>query len=325
MKCRYFHSRPRTTSGFTLVELLVVLGIIALIASIAIPSIVRAGNSSADKVNRASRELFTIIRSAKVYAATHNVRTAIAYVGTPQAGPARVEDSVSGDTVPVVDSIALVRQLTRNEMIELIENGVLPAGTIPKDEVYVPLKTRDGAFTRLPEETCILPDIFEVETVNSFGSTVTISSTGLTSIRIYDSSAGKFISPRENYGLRKPNDDLRVFPGHKFSPEGRLIVNDNFGRQRIVFHVGVLPNVDPSDRFYLNEDQIEEGFADEILENGELQVIFGGDPEDPEPIVIPLILDLEGDPESDPDESETIDIDTEITLYVATGRVKVGS
>lgn len=276
--------RPNNRAGLSLVELLVVLGIIGTMTAVAIPVIARTGLFTANKADLAARELFTILRAAKIYATTYNVETAVAYGGRI------VEDSDSGQLVPIVDSVAIVRRLKRAEANAL--------GFGPEDLIFFPLRTREGIFGRLPSETCVLPDIFKVEQDTG------LSSTRLAEIRIWDVDAGELFAPRADYDLNGDESvEENTFPAHLFSPEGSIIAPE--GANRITLRVGVLPNAEFSNRFFLDpSDAINDP-------DGNMTLFFSQ-----EITVQPLI---------DPVTRDPIDIDVEIALYVATGRIKVES
>ncbi len=270
--------------GLTLVELLVVLGIIGIISAVTIPLLARTGFFTSSKADLAARELFTMLRAAKIYATTHNVETALAYGGL------LVEDSFSGETVPVIDSVAIVRRLRRDEL--------LLHGFSANDVIFVPLSARAGEFKAFPNGTCILPDAFAIDV-----ETGQFSRTGLTGVSIANLDENVPVEPRLDYNMYDPDDEFdNTFPAHRFSAEGALLPHHGLPQQRLRLRVGLLPDADISDRFFVDPE--EAGSLESIA------VFFS------EAVQFPVLKLADGTP---------IDIDVEILLYVATGRVKVAS
>ncbi len=286
--------RRKGELGLSLIELLVVLGIIGIISAVAIPLLARVGLFTSSKADLAARELFNVLRTAKIYATTHNVETAVAYGGL------LVQDSRAGvGEVPVVDSVALARKLTRKEFLRHNANGALTdAGFTPTNLPFVPLKMREGTFKEMPNGTCILPDLFEFGQAQFSGRE---SLKGLNEVRLWDIDGEFLLEPRFDYDL---NGNLQVtenvFPAHVFSVEGGLIAPE--GRQRLRLRVGLLPDAELGDRFYQEPAGAWQEVPVFFNTEGQFRI-----PTDPEPPGSPL------------------DIDVEILLYVATGRVKVAS
>ena len=182
--------RQGSPAGLTLVELLVVLAILGLMAGVAIPSLARMGLFSSDDVGSGSRELFALMRAAKVHAATYRVDTAIAY------GVVLKQDSVTGQAVESINAAAMVYRLpdaVRDRCVE-IDTGPDPVGPDPMPprntdiEVFTPVKNELGGaiFKEFPRNAAIhaellLPDGAAPEVTASSGLRKTVRA-----VRVYE-------------------------------------------------------------------------------------------------------------------------------------------
>ncbi len=314
-------ARLRGSRGLSLVELLVVLGIIGLISAIIVPLAIRNGWFTSSKAAFAAREYFTLLKAAGVYAGTYNVETALAYGGR------YVEDSETDVQMPVIDTLILARRLKREEIIRLREQGHLLL-TSPDEDYYAAVAGVEGIFRPLPNQTCLLSDVFSVEQETFNSQTSWVSSKGLRGIRIYDVDEQAFVEPRFQNGVMldyaldgfvydedNPDAFPPSFPAHVFKADGTIEVSSNFARQRFRVRAGVLPDQPYSDRFHTSED-----FA---LDRRAIPVVFDAfDTDGTTPLTAQTFYST--DPEdTDVDPNTFADIDAEIEFFVATGRVKV--
>lgn len=305
-------------AGLSLVELLVVLGIIGIISAVAIPTMARSGWFTSNKTAFAARELFTVLKAAKVYATTYNVETAVAY------GVGVMEDTETGSCVPIADSMILARRVTRDELIAIQKAN--PSSPLRVDRVvFTPLRSREGIFREMPNRTCILPDLFQVEKNQSFGASY-VSSTGMQGIQLLDLDSQTFLQPRRDdcptSATRGELLDYYVdldlpdgvpgrpsFPAHLFKPDGSMDMSGGFAKQRVQIRVGMLPDEQFSDRFWVSPDEITPVAH-------ELPVIVGFFPgPEPENALVPRR----------PGNFAEIEIDSYIDLYRPTGRAKIRS
>ena len=233
------HPRRR---GFTTVELLVTLGIVGLIAALAIPVMSRMGLFSGRRTEMAAREFFTLLRATKVYATAYNTEAALAYgVVTPL-------DSITGETLPVIDLLIVVRRFTSAEITAL---GIDDSNGVP---VFTPIRTPQGRFAEISKGACVLlnnpdyladPDDFLLQTA-------------MERIRIRDPDSSEDFEPRlelqgEDRGLPEFADWEGLFPAHVFSPGGEVLPHKST-KQRVILDVALLPDADPVDRFLIDAD-----------------------------------------------------------------------
>lgn len=300
--------RLRSARGLSLVEMLIVLGIIGIVSAVIIPFAINGGWFTSSKAAFAAREYFTLLKATSVYASTYNVDTALAYGGRT------VVDSETGERVPVVDNLVLARRLKREEIIELRDAGHDGQLTSVDADYYAVVFGPEGVFRPLPNETCLLPDVFELE-LDQNGDPINVSKTGLRGIRLYDVEGQIFIEPRFDQGvsLDYALDQLpESFPAHIFKPDGSLRVDTT--RQRFRVRAGVLPDQPYSDRFHTSEEFLPDERSIPTVFN-----LFDTDG------TTPLIVGVDTFYSTDPDDAPNTfaDIDAEIEFFVVTGRVKV--
>ncbi|HNR35770.1 MAG TPA: prepilin-type N-terminal cleavage/methylation domain-containing protein, partial [Candidatus Hydrogenedentes bacterium] len=128
--------------GMTMIELIVVLAILALMSAIAIPTFARLGYFSRNDLQATARELHSMLKAAKIYAATYRVNTAVAY---------------SLATLDSIDAAGLVYKLPA----PIVDHAYNESdGTRLSGDVYVPINTTEtGAFFRPTKpDTAVLPD-----------------------------------------------------------------------------------------------------------------------------------------------------------------------
>ena len=98
---RYSHDKR----GVTLVELLVVIAIIGILTSAAIPILSRLSGFASSKNQEASRDLYTILKAAQIYASTHNTDTAVIYIAREYT------DSLDEGPSPAATQYMVVRRI----------------------------------------------------------------------------------------------------------------------------------------------------------------------------------------------------------------------
>lgn len=229
--------------GFTLVELLVVMAILGLVAAVAVPAMMsmrEKGLFGTDPLELASRELYTLLTAARIYATTYNVETAVAYA------VASSEDSETGMITTVIDGMAMVRLLKRSEL-----GSVCPDVQF-EETPYVPVADREGVFRLFKDDACILGD---------WDGSLQFDNS-MTAVAILDDGECYRIEPRS---LSSGMVNLNAlwgdrFPAHVFRPSGE--VDSVSLRQRVILRLGYLPSADPDRRFggqdYFPENEVSE-------------------------------------------------------------------
>jgi prepilin-type N-terminal cleavage/methylation domain-containing protein len=247
------HSYQRRT-GFTLVELLVVLGVIALLTGIVVPTVLSRRNQTTTAMRTSARELYALLAAAKVYAATHNVPTAVVYGLTE-----KMDDSHWGTTIQVIDSVAVVRGFKTPEEVKALKRDVTPLSG-PLDSYFQPIAHEDGSFNRLSNNVVLLPLVFDDNRWVFDDDTlfITEKDTGFVPVRLARSEeiagaeigATKYIeiSPLSKYPYEDDSPDNIVFPAHVFLPSG-IMKKPLGGSERFKLHVGPRPDDSEEVRF----------------------------------------------------------------------------
>ena len=334
---RHRGDRRFTRSGLSLVELLIVMAAIALISGLAIPVMFRMGLFSGNKVELATRELYSALRAAKIYAATHNVDTGIAY-----AGLLGVEDSLTRQQppLPVVDAYATVRRLKRDEVERMpvaVAQSMVPVSN-GYPELYVFVGGEENGFVDLPRETCLLPDFFQI-----LPGTQNTPATGLEGIVIVQEMADPLSqiprniwecsAPRADFAMDpinprplyiNPNVACGSYPAHIFTPSGDIRVPDDGLPQRLTLRVGMMPDEDPSDRFTVDPTTVPDlpNFNPDDLKSP-IPVLFTDDDGDPATPPEFQLYTLIRHPDTSLSETEYVDNDRRITLYRSQGRIRI--
>lgn len=252
MHGKYRESR----AGFTLVEVLVVLAIVALVSAIAIPGLAKLGAFSRDEFKRATQETYSILRAAQLYATTYNVNTAVVYsmdnyspveaaTGIPEAPAAPVRDSFTGQTVRQFEAVSIMYQLPTSMP------SLLNGNQNPLKGCYVPIQGELGEFRPLPQDMSILlynPENLDVsdpmnpvyrayyndENASNLSASAAINNLWRLGIGAIDIAPGipEALAPLEldSYLSNPANVVISKFPAHVFRPSGRLVASTDIER-----------------------------------------------------------------------------------------------
>ena len=251
--------------GFTLVEMLVVVAIIAIVAGISIPVAVRYSSLGENDIQRSAQALQDIIRAAKIYSSTNNVRSAVVY-------SLGAEETSYGDGYRrIINGFAVVRELTRDELRNIqVADGVYSSQS---DLYFTPVRDPDGAFQRFEGATCMAfwREEPEIEVDGNFINPLSLvdmsqpnqedeveRDMGMKAIYVLDTYVdegtglltGEYVfAPANLQGIPLGFPALEnSFPAHIFKPSGSL--ENPSPKQRFTLYITRLPS-----------DTVEELFA----------------------------------------------------------------
>lgn len=245
-------------AGFTLVEILVVLAIVAVVSAIAIPGLAKMGAFSRDEFKRATQEVNSVLRSAQLYATTYNVNTAVVYSmdhysqteatqldTLPVADPSDEDlgDPFEAIASPIIDSLTgtPVRQIEAAAIMYQLPSTM---GANLRDK-FVPIPGDLGEFRPLPQGMSIAlqsPEPENIDTSNpsvpiygplyseygwsNYRSDATINRMGDGGMKRITAALG--LPPALTGGdlftlaTNPANYTVENFPAHVFRPSGRL-------------------------------------------------------------------------------------------------------
>ena len=211
--------------GLTLVEMIVVLGLVALLSAIALPVMYRMGPGATNKPQLAAREIYTHLRAARQYAATHNVDAGLAYLLTTWEGKLVIRGYAPVREHSLVDwnshQVVWLKDAEGNYVEDELGNWI---DVTPRFEnLYTFVEEPGTRFTILDEGAYVVVPAL-----------ARIPEDGYTQIHLYESDgdlkslADNIVHPlplREDYEqiLQNIGGILPTFPAHIFRPNGTLI------------------------------------------------------------------------------------------------------
>ncbi len=269
----------RKPRGFTLVEMIVVMAILAILAAAAIPSFVRIAQMDSDRIDATSRLVYGMLNIARMHAATYRAETAVYYTLI------EVQDSRAGETdatLPaqvIADGVGVARRMTHMEVdqlkAQLEADGVdySEDATFNEQRCFVAL---DGQETRLqmfhPDAAvwAWIEGLHNVPLGDQLLAETAETSQGLMRILLYrateedtdgdgelDGVTYERVHPRvlleeENAKRAEPLDLTLyegVFPAHVFLSSGEMRVGETTARVRYSVRVGHSPAAGVERRF----------------------------------------------------------------------------
>lgn len=194
----------RGTRGITLVELLVVMAIVSILAGLSIAGVASFTTFATDALQRSTRDVFTMLRAARIYASTYSVDTAVVYAMGPP-----ISDSVTGLTVREFAAAAIMYQFPAAGDPLYVNN-------------FVPIPGEQGSFKIFEFGTAVpFWDVSNPAGTNYFGSSANFIDPDLCTVKQGLSEFGMFpvraVVP-DNAGNLAPQN----FAAHVFQSTGRM-------------------------------------------------------------------------------------------------------
>lgn len=273
--------RGRRPFGFTLVEMIVVMAILAILAAAAIPSFVRIAQMDSDRIDFTSRLVYGMLNAARVHAATFRTDTALYYT------LAEVDDSRAAELpdagLPkqiVADGIGIARRMTRQEVASLKAQDDFDAAdtTFDEDRCYLVLEGPETRLQTFHPDAAVwgwVERLYNVPLTEQLLANTADTAQGVTTVLLYrgaeedtdgddelDTMVYQRILPRtlseEENAKRSEPLDLAVFdgrfPAHVFKSSGEMRVGGATGRVRYAVRVGHSPASGVGRRFLDGEE-----------------------------------------------------------------------
>ena len=146
--------------GFSLVELIVVMAIFAILASVAIPGMVKLGLFSRNELENTAREIHALMQTAQVYAVQRHTNAAVVYGldnwnPDAAAGVAKpIQDSITGEMVRVLQSAALMYRI--KNPLDWTSAVIFEPALGTDESLYVPVASDEGGFREFQGEMVVL-------------------------------------------------------------------------------------------------------------------------------------------------------------------------
>jgi prepilin-type N-terminal cleavage/methylation domain-containing protein len=266
------HKR-RNGRGFTLVELIVVLAIVALLTALAVPGLARLGAFSDDTLGQESRQLFELLAAARVYATTYNVRTAVVYnldtYKSPQVNPNNdplplasfVNDTITGAPTRFITAATMMYALPDSEIKFAAAISPLFAGGT--QEAFVPATGKEWQWREFDDGVALLMKEDPTDPGNVYASDAprfdaTAGCSGVGKLGMYCGVPVILDFDTADAALKAgaPAQDqaqyFARFPAHVFTPDGRVEATAS-DKERFTFYLGYRPD-EPIERRLTNPD-----------------------------------------------------------------------
>ncbi|HEX73499.1 MAG TPA: prepilin-type N-terminal cleavage/methylation domain-containing protein [Candidatus Hydrogenedentes bacterium] len=267
-------------AGLSLPELVVAITIIAVMAVVAIPTFSRLGVFSRSELRNTARTVHSLLKAARVYAATYRVDTAVVYVMDNWVDPPFLEyddftetsppliqmlnDSVSGGGVRVLRAAAIMYKMPRYPRDFCQQPPCARVETTEDERGYVSMGRPESVFQEFPGRMVIplvhpitLESVFPLDVAylankNAGGQ---LAELGLTPVKVW-LRGGPYNPPRamikgdindcgipDSDRIEPDANQWAWLPAHVFNSAGQLKVDA--GKERYVILVAPSPDESP--------------------------------------------------------------------------------
>ncbi|NUM56439.1 MAG: prepilin-type N-terminal cleavage/methylation domain-containing protein [Candidatus Hydrogenedentes bacterium] len=157
--------------GYTLTELLIVLAILAMLSGLAIPAVVKIGGFLSKKSDAAARDLYGVLRAARISAISYRKDTAVVYVvhwrpDNYSNGQSYIIDGYSMATRATKEQVAFILNpptvVVDNAAYQDLENSLaafaarLNDQSIQEDDVFILPQETQARFRAMPNNTAVI-------------------------------------------------------------------------------------------------------------------------------------------------------------------------
>ncbi|HRK35760.1 MAG TPA: type II secretion system protein [Candidatus Hydrogenedentes bacterium] len=261
--------------GYTLTELLISLAIIATVSGLALPAVIKIGGFLSSRSSDAARELYGVLRAARVYSITFRTDTAVVYTVTGR------KDTYDSGWSYVVDGFGVARRANTAERRAILLAGYSDAIA---NNAYFPVETYEGRFQQMPDGTCVTGHADAQVGINADGTVFELPPQAPEDFRLMTPQKGmievflfRFVDDQNGDGLDEivelpylPNPETfnvtRLpmyvvdgtqfsYPAHVFTATGDMLASDDSPAARFVMNVGPAPDAPLDNRFTVSPEE----------------------------------------------------------------------
>jgi|GEM_PF-3560364 len=252
-------------TGFTMVELLVVLAIVGILMGLAVPMTRMFFQGTQE---RGARELYSLLRAARVYAATYRVNTAVAYEVMGDVPDTLLLPDPNGPasrtTVQVLRGAMMVYELPSNrgayagyytpvpgwDGFRPFPTGYCVLLQAPPERFDGPPASEPGIFftepdpndRKQPRTTKAVDSRLGLDSINLLTTPVEIE--GVANLSLWDSPPAY---EQGEYAVLPPHQ-YNVFLAHRFDQTGQLIPPGSSSEERYRILFAPMPDQPRADR-----------------------------------------------------------------------------